>query len=1215
MNAPRASGQSLLEEISLDDKFTLERGRAFLTGTQALVRLPILQRQHDIKAGLNTAGYITGYRGSPLGNVDNTAMKAMKHLEAARVKFHPGMNEDLAATAAWGTQQVNLFPGAKHDGVFAMWYGKGPGVDRCGDVFKHANMAGSSRLGGVLVLAGDDHAAKSSTTAHQSEHILKACGIPVLYPSSVQEYLDYGLHGWAMSRYTGLWVAMKCVTDLVESGASVDLDPDRVQIALPTDFELPAGGLNIRWPDTVLEQEARMNNYKWYAALAYARANQLNRIIWDSPRARMGIITAGKSYLDTRQALADLGIDEQVARDIGIRLYKVGMTWPLEAEGVRVFAQGLDEILVVEEKRQMLEYQLKEELYNWRDDVRPRVVGKFDDTGEWSNPHREGHGHWLLPATYELNPAQIARAIAARISRYFAGHPVEQRVKERIAYLEAKEAVLNAGSKPDPARDRVPFFCSGCPHNTSTRVPEGSRAVAGIGCHYMVLWMDRNTSTFTHMGAEGATWIGQAPFTDERHIFANLGDGTYFHSGILAIRAAVAGGVNMTYKILYNDAVAMTGGQHVDGPLDPAMISRQIAAEGVAPIVVVTDEPEKYAAAGEKIAWAPGVTIRHRDELDAVQRELREVEGVSAIIYDQTCASEKRRRRKRNAYPDPARRAVINEAVCEGCGDCSVQSNCLSVEPLETEFGRKRRINQSSCNKDFSCVKGFCPSFVTVEGGQLKKVKNATVDDGAGAAKLPILQGQHLPQPAPPPLSALAEPFGIMVAGIGGTGVVTVGQIIAMAAHIEGRGCSVLDMSGLAQKGGPVVSHVRLAERPADIHSTRVGTGAADLVIGCDVIVAASRDVLSRMGEGRTRAAINMTGTPTAAFVKNPDWKYPGAAAERDIRDACGNGRADFIEAGKAATALMGDAIATNMFMLGYAWQKGWLPLSEAALLKAIALNGVSVGFNTQAFIWGRNAAHDWSAVERLARQNESATQVIEFTKTPSLDDLIERRAGFLAAYQDAAYAEKYRAFVRLVLKAETALLPGPGTLRLTEAVARYLFKLMAYKDEYEVARLHADKAFRQKIADMFEGDYKLRFHLAPPLLAKRDAGGRLVKQEFGSWMMHAFSVLAKMKFLRGTAFDIFGYTAERRTERELIEQYRETISGLLRDLTMDNLAAAVAIASIPEQVRGFGHIKEKNIETARAKQAALMAAFHADGKAHAARAQDASAAAPKHAA
>ena len=1182
MNAPLPPDrQTPAGPISLDDKYTLERGRAFLTGTQALIRLPMQQRIRDARAGLNTAGFVTGYRGSPLGSVDQTAMKAKKHLDAQHVRFHPGVNEDLAATSIWGTQQVNLFEGALYDGVFGMWYGKGPGVDRCGDVFKHANMAGTSPHGGVLVLAGDDHAAKSSTTAHQSEHILKACGIPVLYPSTVQEYLDYGLHGWAMSRYTGLWVAMKCVTDIVESGAAVNLDPDRVQIVLPQDFHLPEGGLNIRWPDGVLEQEARMSNYKWYAALAYARVNKLNRIVWDSPVAKIGIITAGKSYLDTRQALADLGIDEEVARDVGIRLYKVGMTWPLEAEGVREFAQGLEEILVVEEKRQILEYQLKEELYNWRDDVRPRVVGKFDDTGEWSNARQAGHGDWLLPATYELNPAQIARAIASRVSRYFTGHPIAQRVRERVAYLEAKEAVLKV-SAPDPARDRIPHFCSGCPHNTSTRVPEGSRALAGIGCHYMALWMDRETATFTHMGAEGATWIGAAPFTSEKHVFANLGDGTYYHSGLLAIRAAVAGKVNITYKILYNDAVAMTGGQTVDGPIDPAMISRQIAAEGVNPIIVVTDEPDKYASG---VDWAPGVTIRHRSELDAVQRELREVQGVSAMIYDQTCASEKRRRRKRNEFPDPAKRVVINEAVCEGCGDCSVQSNCLSVEPLETEFGRKRQINQSSCNKDYSCVNGFCPSFVTVEGGALKKPKKAAADtarDAPAQASLPA-----------PVLPDTKEPYGILVTGIGGTGVVTVGQILAMAAHVEGKGCSVLDMSGLAQKGGPVLSHVRLADHPDQIFSTRVGTGAADLVIGCDEIVSAGRDALSRMGEGRTHAVINATATPTAAFVRNPDWQFPEAGARQDISRACGAGRAEFIDAGRIATAMMGDTIATNMFMLGYAWQKGWVPLAEASVLKAIELNGVSVDFNRQAFVWGRTAAHDITAVEKLARASAPA-QVIEFKRAPALDDVIARRVAFLTDYQNAAYAAQYSDFVAQVRQAESGVIEGGKPLRLTETVARYYFKLMAYKDEYEVARLHADPAFTSKIAAMFEGDYKVKFHLAPPLLAKRDSHGHLVKREFGPWMMSAFRVLARLRGLRGGALDIFGYSAERRTERALIAQYRDTIAGLLPRLSAGNLAQMIALAAIPEDIRGYGHVKERHLAAAKLKEAALLAQLRA---------------------
>jgi len=704
-------------------------------------------------------------------------------------------------------------------------------------------------------------------------------------------------------------------------------------------------------------------------------------------------------------------------------------------------------------------------------------------------------------------------------------------------------------------------------------VPDGSRALAGIGCHYMVLWMDRETSTFTHMGAEGTTWIGQVPFTDEKHVFANLGDGTYFHSGVLAIRASVAAKVNITYKILYNDAVAMTGGQTHDGPLDPAKISRQLAAEGVKPIIIVTDEPEKYPA---DYPWAEGVTVRHRLELMDVQKELREMPGVSAMIYDQTCASEKRRRRKKGEYPDPAKRAVINEAVCEGCGDCSKQSNCLSVEPLETELGRKRQINQSSCNKDFSCVTGFCPSFVTVEGGGLKKPKKAAATSQAPEAVLPA-----------PQIPATTEPFGILVTGIGGTGVVTVGQILAVAAHVEGKGALVLDMSGLAQKGGPVMSHVRLADKQSDLHSTRVGTGNADLVIGCDQIVTASRDALSRMGEGRTRAFVNNSGATTAAFIKNPDWQFPAEGSKGAIVQACGANNVDFVDAGQIATALMGDAIATNMFMLGYAFQKGQVPLQEASIMKAIELNGVSIPFNKAAFNWGRTAAHDLASVTRLT----TPAKVIEFKRTQSLDDLVKRRVELLTAYQNVAYAQQYKAFVDQVRAAEEKL--GKGT-RLTEAVARYLHKLMAYKDEYEVARLYTDPAFMDKVNSMFEGDIKLKFHLAPPLLAKKDKQGHLVKQEFGPWMMKGFGVLAKLKGLRGTAFDPFGHTEERKMERALIGEYRRTVEALLPKLTAGNLAQAVAIAGIPEDIRGYGHVKERNLVAAKRKEAELIAAFHA---------------------
>ncbi|MEY3200738.1 MAG: hypothetical protein RIR70_288, partial [Pseudomonadota bacterium] len=814
------------DAIRLSDKYTLNEGRIFVTGYQALTRLPMLQRQRDLAAGLNTAGFISGYRGSPLGGLDQALFGAKEHLAAHHVVFQPGVNEDLAATAVWGTQQVNLYPGAKYDGVFAMWYGKGPGVDRSGDVLRHANAAGSAKFGGVLVIAGDDHAAKSSTLPHQTDHFFKAVLMPVLSPAGVQEYLDYGLHGFALSRYSGCWVAFKALSDTVETTASVDISPERVKIILPDDVALPPDGLNIRWPDPPLVQEKRLLHYKLYAALAYARANGLNRIVMDSPRARLGIITSGKSYLDVRQALDDLGITEAVAREIGLRLYKVGMVWPLESEGVRHFAEGLEEILVVEEKRQLLEYQLKEELYNWREDVRPRVVGKFDEKGEWGLPH----GEWLLPAASELTPAMIARAIASRIAKFHTSDII----RDRLTFLAEKEAAL---AKKVFSIERTPTFCPGCPHNTSTNVPEGSRAVAGIGCHYMAYWMPgRKTSTFTQMGGEGVTWVGQAPFTETAHVFCNLGDGTYFHSGSLAIRQAVAAGVNITYKILYNDAVAMTGGQAVDGTLTVPKIARQLVAEGVNTIVVVTDGTPRHYGPGD---LPHGIVMRHRDELDAIQRELRECGGVSALIYDQTCAAEKRRRRKRGTFPDPQRRVFINDAVCEGCGDCSVKSNCMAVLPKDTEFGRKRKIDQSACNKDFSCLNGFCPSFVTLEGGRPRRGVALQTDD------------THLPQPT---LPATDTPWGILITGVGGTGVVTIGALIGMAAHIDGKGVTVLDMTGLAQKGGSVFSHVRVADDPGALHAVRVAAGEANALIGGDLVVSASDEALAKMRGGFTRA-------------------------------------------------------------------------------------------------------------------------------------------------------------------------------------------------------------------------------------------------------------------------------------------------------------------------------------------------------------------------
>ena len=1162
---PAASGS-----VSLDDKYTLESGRVYMTGYQALVRLLLIQKARDEDAGLDTAGFVSGYRGSPLGGLDQTLWKARAHLERHRIVFQPGVNEDLAATAVWGTQQLQLSPGARHAGVFAMWYGKGPGVDRCGDVFRHANAAGSARFGGVLVVAGDDHAAKSSTLPHQTDHFFKSMMMPVLAPAGVQEYIDFGVHGYALSRYSGCWVAFKALADTVETSASVEIDPHRVQVSMPTDFALPPGGLNLRWPDPPLVQEKRLLHYKLYAALAYARANGLNRIIIDSPHPRLGIITSGKSYLDVRQALDDLGIDDALAGEIGLRLYKVGMVWPLEADGVRSFAEGLDEILVVEEKRQLLEYQLKEELYNWREDVRPRVVGKFDEKGEWAHVLRPDgtidHGDWLLPAAGELTPAMIARAIANRIGRFFTS----ERIEARLAFLQAKEAAL---ARRAFQADRVPTFCSGCPHNTSTHVPEGSRALAGIGCHYMVTWMpERRAGTFTHMGGEGVPWVGLAPFTDEKHIFANLGDGTYFHSGLMAIRQAVAARVNITYKILYNDAVAMTGGQPHDGPLDVPTIVRQLQAEGVHNIVVVTDGTERAYGPSD----LPHIPIRHRDELDTIQRELRESGGVTALIYDQTCAAEKRRRRKRGTYPDPARRVFINEAVCEGCGDCGEQSNCMSILPVETALGRKRRIDQSSCNKDYSCLKGFCPSFVTIEGGRLRRgqaLQTATTEFDA------------LP---PPRLPSTARPFGILVTGVGGTGVITIGALIGMAAHLDGKGVTVLDMTGLAQKGGSVYSHVRIADHPDALHAVRIAAGEADAVIGGDLIVSASTEALAKMAPRRTRAVINVAEIPTSEFAHNPGWKFPQAEMIATLREAMADGT-DFIDAQRLATALLGDGIATNLFLLGFAWQRGMVPVSEDSLMKAIALNGVAIDLNRSAFVWGRRAAHDLAAVERHA-----APQVSTEPLPADLDALVAHRMALLTAYQDAAYAERFRGLVHRVRDIEAQRV-GAGSTRLAEAVARSYAKLLAYKDEYEVARLYTEPAFQQALAATFDGDYTIRFHLAAPLLAKPDPNtGLIAKHSFGPGMLKVFRVLAKLKRLRGTRWDLFGHTAERRAERALIEQFETDVDELLCTLNFARLPLAVQIASLPEHIGGFGHVKARAMARAAERRAELLAEWRA---------------------
>jgi indolepyruvate ferredoxin oxidoreductase len=1144
-----------LESTSLDDKYDLTKGRIFVSGPQAIVRLLLMQRELDRRAGLRTAGFISGYRGSPLGGLDLNFLRAKPVLDAAGILFQPGLNEDLAATAIWGSQQAEMRGEGRYDGVFGLWYGKGPGVDRSGDVFRHANLAGTSRHGGVLALMGDDHTAESSTTAHQSEFELVDVMMPILSPAGVQEIVDYGLYGYAMSRFTGCWVGLKCLKDTVESTGSIDVSLDRVKPVVPSDFVVPPGGLGIRPRDPVLEQERRLQNFKRDAMVAWLRANRVNRIITSGGHApKIGVITVGKSYLDVRQAMDDLGIDEVGANALGLRILKLACPWPLEPVMLRDFARGLEMIIVVEEKRSLIEVQVREELYG--SPTQPICVGKKDE-----------EGRWLFPVTGALDANDIAIAIGKRLLRYHRHIDLEQRVRG----LEAAQATLAA---VEEYAIRPPYYCSGCPHNTSTKVPAGMRAYAGIGCHYMAQFMDRATEGFTQMGGEGANWIGEAPFSTRGHVLQNLGDGTYDHSGILAIRFAVAAKVNITYKILFNDAVAMTGGQKLEGGLTVDMIARQVAAENVAEIVVVTDEPHKYPAS---IAWPKGLTIRPRQDLDAVQRDLAAIPGVTILVYDQACAAEKRRRRKKGELKDPDRRVVINERVCEGCGDCGVKSNCVSIQPVETEFGRKRWIDQSSCNKDFSCLDGFCPALVAVAGARPRTATPAEARD------FPTL-----PRPTIPRIGM--KPYGILVTGVGGTGVVTIGAILGMAAHLEGKGCGSIDMAGLAQKGGTVLSHVKIGARPEDVHAIRVAAGEADLVLGCDLVVSGTRKVLAAIRKDETGVVVNTAEIYPGNFTHDADYTLPTERIEQAIQKAAG-AKVCFVDATGVATALLGNSIAANMFMLGYAWQKGFVPLEDSSILRAIELNHEATEMNRRAFLWGRREAVDSAAVEAIVAPLRRPIPGQDIART--LEERIARRVAFLRDYQNEAYASRYRHLVARIAEVETAKVPGRA--ELTDAVARYLFKLMAIKDEYEVARLYTDGSFARQLAASFEGDLKLTYYLAPPILGRKNASGEPIKSGFGGWVLPLFRLLAALKGLRGTAFDIFGYTKDRRLERKLLVDYEKLVAELGAKLRPDTHAVAVALASIPEKIRGFGHVKLRHVEAAKAEQQALLEQFRAE--------------------
>lgn len=1140
-----------LHTVSLDDKYDLSKGRIFLTGAQAVIRMLLMQREYDRRAGLNTAGFVSGYRGSPLGGLDLQLWKAKTQLASSDIVFQPGLNEELAATACWGSQQTELLGESRFDGVFSLWYGKGPGVDRSGDVFRHANLAGSSKHGGALALMGDDHMAESSTIAHATEFLFVDTMIPIFNPAGVQELIDYGLYGYAMSRFAGTWAAIKCVKDNIESTASVDVSLDRIGITIP-EFEMPAGGLNIRNEIDMLGQEARLYEYKRGAMSEFIRVNPLNRLIFaGGKQAQIGIMTVGKSYLDVRQALDELGIDEERAKQLGIRLFKVACPWPLDRHHFAEFAQGLETIIVVEEKRALIEVQVKEHLFGTA--MHPMVVGKLDEKGTS-----------LFAPKGALDPNDIAIAIGERILKVIG--PSEE-IFARVNQLKQYQAML---ADTQDIGARAPFFCSGCPHNSSTKVPEGSIAGAGIGCHFMSLWMDRSTIGFTAMGGEGAQWVGQAPFSTRKHMFQNLGDGTYDHSGILALRFALAAKTNITYKILFNDAVAMTGGQPLEGNLTVDMIANQVRAEGVERIAIVTDEPDKYQGV---VQFPAGVSLHHREMMDEVQRELRDIEGVTVLIYDQTCAAEKRRRRKRGTYPDPDRRVLINELVCEGCGDCGVQSNCVSVQPLETEFGRKRRIDQSSCNKDFSCVDGFCPSFVTVHGAKLRKA------EGLGKKSDPL---QGVPEPE---LAELGNGWAGIINGIGGTGVVTIGAILGMAAHLEGKGCGMIDMAGLAQKGGAVFSHVRIAPTPEEIYSIRVSAGQADLILGCDLVVSGNKKVLAAAHSGKTIFIANVAEIMPGEFTRNTDFSLPIERLKRAIRAAVGEDHAHFFDATRIATILFGNSVGANMFMLGIAYQHGGLPLTAEAIERAIELNGQAVAMNLDAFRWGRRAGHDPQAVIDMVAKATILTDAPPVAVT--LEEIISRRVTFLNSYQNAKYGERYRAQVAKLVAAEEKVAPGSSVV--AEAAARNLFKLMAIKDEYEVARLYTDGSFARQLRGQFSSYEKLEFHLAPPIFGAHNEAGKPRKRSFGPWMMKAFHVLAAARFLRGTPLDLFAYSRERRMERRLLAEYEQDLALIEKTMSKAHIEAATALASIPALIRGYGHVKVESVTRAKSERARVV--------------------------
>ncbi|RYF17356.1 MAG: indolepyruvate ferredoxin oxidoreductase family protein [Comamonadaceae bacterium] len=1168
---PLADSPIVRPGYKLADSLWARSGAVFLTGTQALIRLMLMQRQRDAAAGLDTRGFISGYRGSPLGMVDQAVWKAGKKFEEAGLRFLPAINEELGATAVLGTQRVEADPDRTCAGVFSLWYGKGPGVDRAGDALKHGNAYGASPHGGVLMVAGDDHGCVSSSMPHQSDQAFQSWHAPVVAPANIAEYLEFGLYGWALSRFSGNWVGFTALSEVVESGATVDLDLVNARIATWQDaqtvrgitgFEPPPGGLHYRWPDLPsLTIEQRLHA-KLDAVRAFARVNSIDRHVVQSPRASVGIVTAGKAHYDFMEVLRRLDISTDTLAAHGVRIYKLGLTYPIEPSRMREFARGLGEVLVIEEKGPVVEEQLRSMFYNAAE--RPAIVGK-----------RDAQERPLVSALGELRPSRLIEIVA----NWLAGHFADLDRRHLVRDFTLPELLSNESD----AVKRLPYFCAGCPHNTSTKVPEGSHAQAGIGCHFMASWMDRDTEGLIQMGGEGVDWVSHAMFTKVPHVFQNLGDGTYYHSGYLAIRQAVAARATLTYKILFNDAVAMTGGQPVDGIISVDGIARQVEAEGVKQVVVLSDDIAKYDAIRNR--FPAGTEFHDRDQLDAVQRRLREMAGVTVLIYEQTCAAEKRRRRKKGEMVDPARRLFINDRVCEGCGDCTVQSNCVAVQPLETGLGRKRKIDQSSCNKDYSCAKGFCPSFVGVLGGQPRKRSGAL---GGGTADF-LRRVEALPRPAP---HAWSAPYDLLVTGVGGTGVVTVGALVAMAAHLEGKSASVLDFMGFAQKGGSVLSFVRFADRAERLNQVRIDTQQADALLACDLVVGASPDALATVRHGRTRILANTHEVPVAESLRNPDASLRMPQLLEKLRFAAGADRVETLDAQALAESFLGDSIYSNIVALGSAWQRGLVPVSLEALLRAIELNGVAVENNKHAFSLGRLAAADMDAVAALLRGEIASASPAD----DSLETIVARGVAHLTGYQNAAYARRYAEFVSMVRDRETSVTAAQagaqGVLPFTRAVAQSLLKLMAYKDEYEVARLYTDGDFKRTLSQQFEGDVQLEFYMAPPVLSRAREGQPPRKVRLGGWMLPAMKVLAQGRRLRGTALDFFGRTAERRMERELVESYRARIASLLPALDASRLKAATEIAALPLSMRGFGHVKLANVALARAREAELLHRF-----------------------